>query len=213
MDKLKIVTVLKSGPKWLPEYVYNFKKGVDKHITIPYDFVCLSDLSLSVPTLPLNEIGSGFWSKIQIFRPEFQLTGPCLYFDLDTIITNNIDSMIEKFFNHNFLMLEDFWHPGQGASGILWWQGDYSNLWNEYVAGKQEDWSYTYRPKIRYGDQAFIRERVDFKLIQQVIQDSESIKRFNEEYYDKETKIWVFGEARFKPWLFLDHPIVSSNWS
>jgi hypothetical protein len=90
MEKLKIVTALRSGPGWIPEYVYNFKKGVDRHVTVPYEFVCISDINLNIPTLQMNSIGQGFWCKLQLFRPELKLTGPCLFFDLDTIIVNNI---------------------------------------------------------------------------------------------------------------------------
>jgi hypothetical protein len=83
MNKLTVITVLRSGPEWKPEFVYNFKKGLDKNLTRPFDFVCLSDINLNVDTVPLLDIGYGYWSKLQLFRPELNFTGPCLYFDLE----------------------------------------------------------------------------------------------------------------------------------
>lgn len=213
MNKLKIVTVLRSGPSWPAEYVYNFKKGVDKNITIPYEFICLSDIPLSVKTLPLNNIGKGFWTKLQMFRPELQLTGPCLYFDLDTVIVDNLDEMISAFIKYDFLMLEDPWIPGSSSSAMMWWQGDYSRLWSEYLTKHEDEWGWEYRSKKRYGDQAYIMERVNHSLIQKVIPDPNSIIRYSPKASKEGVKIWQFGSAKLKPWLFLDDPMISKNWA
>lgn len=209
---LKIITVLKSGPEWLPEYVYKFKKNLDKHITIPYEFVCLSDIELEIPTLPLVDSGPGYWSKIQLFRPEFNLNCECLYFDLDTIFSGNINQIVESFKKHNFLMLQDPWKPDQSGSGIMWWNSDYSELWNEYIKCDAEYWCKHYNKHPRYGDQGYIIDRVDHKQLQHVIDDPTWIAKFGKKQSLPSAKIIVFAGPRRKPWINLEHPDVVTHW-
>ena len=210
--KLKVITVLRSGPHWKAEYVYNFKKGLDKHLTIPFDFICLSDINLDVPTEKLLPAGQGYWSKLQMFRPELNLTGPCLYFDLDTIISGNIDDLVSSFFNHNFLMLQDPWKPEQSGSGIMWWNGDYSFLWNEYITQQEDFWNKSYNEHPRFGDQGYIIDRVAHKQIQSVIPDPTSVSRVTKKKAKPGVKIIVFAGPNRKPWLSLDHPDVIEHW-
>lgn len=209
---LKIITVLKSGPEWLPEYVYKFKRNLDKYITIPHDFVCISDIELDVPTLPLIQSGPGYWNKIQMFRPEFNLTDECLYFDLDTIFSGNIDQMIEHFQKHNFLMLQDPWKPEQSGSGVMWWKGDYSNLWNEYVTKEPRWWCNHYNEHPRYGDQGYIIDRVAHAQIQKVIPNSKWVSKIGRKLSGPETKLIIFAGPRRKPWLNTNHPDVIKYW-
>jgi hypothetical protein len=110
-EKIKIITLLKSGPGWLPEYVYRLHRAVDRHLNVPHEFICLTDIELGVRTLPLipmPEIDDTdipkFWYKVQLFRPELELTSGCIFLDLDTIIKGNIDHYIDTFRDHDFLM-------------------------------------------------------------------------------------------------------------
>jgi hypothetical protein len=135
-----------------------------------------------------------------------------LYFDLDTVIVSNIDAIINSFLTYDFLMLEDPWIKGSSSSAMMWWNGDYSFLWNEFVSLSESYWSYTYRPKNRYGDQAYIMERVKHQHIQSVIPNLKNIQRFNKSNPRDELKIWQFGSSKLKPWLFLDDPSVAENW-
>lgn len=213
MNNITVITVLRSGPKWLPEYVYNFKKGLDKNLSLPFKFICLSDITLEVETKPLLPIGDGFWSKIQMFRPDLNLTGPCLYFDLDTIIAGNIDDIIKKFYNYNFLMLRDPWKPPQSSSGMLWWQGDYSYLWNEYLNNTSEFWNKKYNSHPRFGDQGFIIDQVPSHFqMQSVIDEPNSISRVTKKESSKDVKIICFAGPHRKPWLSLTHPDVVKHW-
>jgi len=209
---LKIITVLKSGPEWLPEYVYKFKKNLDKHITIPYEFVCLSDVQLDVTTLPLINHGEGFWNKIQIFRPEFNLTKECLYFDLDTIFSGNIDQIVNNFKNYNFVMLQDPWKLNQSGSGIMWWNGDYSKLWTEYITKDSGYWSKLYNKHPKYGDQGYIIDRIDHHQLQNIVDDSRWIARFGKKSANSISKIIVCAGPNRKPWNNLNHPDVIKHW-
>jgi hypothetical protein len=213
MNKLTVITVLRSGPEWKPEFVYNFKKGLDKNLTRPFNFVCLSDIDLNVDTVPLLDVGQGFWSKLQLFRPELNFTGPCLYFDLDTIIKGNIDELVNTFENYNFLMLQDPWKPEQSGSGMMWWKGDYSKLWNEFITKPEKQWHKQYNEHPRFGDQGFIIDRVPHQQIQQVIANPSWVSKFSSKTSSESTKVIIFAGPRRKPWLNLDHPDVIKYWS
>ena len=76
-EKIKIVTLLKSGPAWLPEYVYRLHRAVDRHLNVPHEFICLTDIELGVRTLslvPMPEIDNNdipkFWYKVQLIHPD-----------------------------------------------------------------------------------------------------------------------------------------------
>lgn len=47
--KIKIIAVFKSSPTWIAKYVYILKKSFEKHLTIPHEFICLSDCQLEHP--------------------------------------------------------------------------------------------------------------------------------------------------------------------
>jgi hypothetical protein len=212
MNKLTVITVLRSGPDWKPEFVYNFKKGLDKNLTRPFNFVCFSDIDLDVETVPLLDVGQGFWSKLQLFRPELKFTGPCLYFDLDTIIKGNIDELVNTFENYNFLMLQDPWKPEQSGSGMMWWKGDYSKLWNEFITKPEKQWHNQYCEHPRFGDQGYIIDRVEHKQIQEVINNKTDICKFSKKESSPESKIIIFAGPKRKPWLNLNHPDIVNYW-
>jgi|AntAceMinimDraft_1070359.scaffolds.fasta_scaffold04205_7 hypothetical protein len=209
---IKIITVLKSGPEWIDDYVYKFKKNLEKHISVPFEFICLSDIQLTVNTLPLIDVGNGYWNKLQLFRPEFKLIANCLYFDLDTIFLNNIDDIILEIQKHHFLMLQDPWKPTQSGSGMMWWNGDYSHLWNEYLSRKPDVWAKLYNEHPRYGDQGFIIDRVDHQQIQQIVSNPAWIAKFGRKEANAISKILIFAGKNRKPWLNTSHPDVMKNW-
>jgi hypothetical protein len=68
----------------------------------------------------------GWWAKLELFR----LSGPILYFDLDTVITGDLTEIAE--YLHQFTMLRDFYYPDHPASGVMAWNGDYRYLLDDY---------------------------------------------------------------------------------
>lgn len=91
---LTVACVYRSGSRlYSARYVEVLRDMVARHLTVPYQFVCLSD----DPGVPCNRIPlitdwPGFYSKLELFRPGL-FSGPVLYFDLDTVIHRNIDSI------------------------------------------------------------------------------------------------------------------------
>lgn len=147
---LKVCCVLKSGGDYTPEYVERLKEGVDKHLSW-HQFICLSDMDVP-DRIPLENNWPGWWSKLEIFK----LTGKVLYFDLDTVINGDLSEIAD--YPHRFTMLQDFIQP-YNASGMMAWDGDYSNLYHEFKPGHIEQYK-------RGGDGEYIRKRINADTFQ-----------------------------------------------
>lgn len=134
---IKIACVLKSGDFNL-EYVFKLLRAVERTVSQKHSFVVLSDLYMppkgdpmwnglegtDIDWQPLRSDLPGWWSKMELFR----IPGPVLYFDLDTVLTGNIDDLCDavQSLDGEMLMLKGFRH-GDVASGIMGWNGN--KLW------------------------------------------------------------------------------------
>jgi len=122
-----VMTVLKSGGDFTEEHVLSLQLQIAAHTDTDYTFVCLTDFDLPDNFgIQLEEDLPGWHSKLELFRYEWG--GPVTYLDLDTVITSNIDDIL----NHkiSFGGLGDFNRPHRFASGMMQWTGDYSRILN-----------------------------------------------------------------------------------
>lgn len=187
----KVVTVLKSGGIYTPEHVYKLRDGVAKHLG--WDFVCLSDLELDCETLPLFHGWRGWYSKFEIFT----LTGPTLYFDLDTILTGDCRGWAAQAVNTDFCILRDRYrgkkNPQAMGSGIMAWREDaYYIYWHFLQAQNMSH---------PLGDQGIVEEVVKNPTFIQDLTDSVvSYKADILEGFpiNKATVVYFHGEP--KPW-------------
>lgn len=84
------------GNKFPIEYVYNLKSMVERNTTIDHRFVCLTDRKIDgIDTKILKPGYDGWWNKLQLFDPAQNLGERVVYLDLDTLITSNIDWLLE----------------------------------------------------------------------------------------------------------------------
>lgn len=159
---INIVCVLRSGGKvgYDATWVEKLYSAVRRHVTIPNRFVCLSDVDVCCERIPLNDTGKGFWSKLQLFKPNM-FTGPVLYIDLDTVICKNIDDIIKRVQGEQFVMWVET-DKQIHSSALMYWNGDFSNIWNKYKENP-EHWHSLYASPPLYGDQAVISESVIHK--------------------------------------------------
>jgi len=78
-----------------------------------------------------------WWYKMQLFNPEHH-AGPLLYFDLDTVVVNNID-WIWKQSTAYFWAVRDFkhlWRPTHNGvnSSVMWWDTQrYQPVWETFI--------------------------------------------------------------------------------
>jgi len=218
--KIKIITLLKSGPNWLPEYVYRLHRALDRNITVPYEFICLTDVPLGVRTLPLIPMPDvddtnipKFWYKIQLFRKELDLTQGCIFLDLDTIVKGNIDHYMQGLQEHDFLMATSPYRGEISCSYFMWWKGDYSWIWDKFNEKPVVEWNQHYHKanEGKYGDQGFISDHVEHDYIQHVMDSTEDIIRVTRNGSGDQARIVVFAGKR-KPWDMPWHKDVQEHW-
>ena len=125
---VKVVCVLKSGGDYDWEYVSRLCRGVKEHLTLKHEFFCVTDMPNKysfIRQVPLEKGWGGSWAKIEVFRAK----GEVLYLDLDTVLSGNIDHIINDMSSlmasalskDLFFMLEAFKKDEEWASGVMYW--------------------------------------------------------------------------------------------
>lgn len=150
------------------DYVDKLYNMLNRHLTRPVNLHVYTEESRTVPTHMIKHslidwgIGGAkkaWWYKMQLFNNEHH-NGPLLYFDLDTVITNNIDWIWQLSTKH-FWSVRDFkylWRPSNYSvnSSVMWWDTNrYKYIWAETVRRKLTDLLVRY-----HGDQDFITELI-----------------------------------------------------
>ena len=99
MSKINVCCV-KEGDKYDSDYVNTLYLMTKRYLTIPFDFICLTENSQNllkqIKVISLDDRSiKGWWNKCLLFKPGL-LSSSCLYLDLDMIIIKNIDEFIIK---------------------------------------------------------------------------------------------------------------------
>jgi hypothetical protein len=174
MNNINIVCV-KWGTKYGAEYVNRLYAAVQRHTTVETRFHCYTDdaaglnTNIITHTLPNSEL-EGWWNKMYLFnRDNGLIPGETVfYIDLDTLITGNIDHILQTR-SERIVMLRDFYHgiaksAGEIASGLMMWQhGDYHYLWDRFIRNPQ----YAIASVRPHGDQHYIAKEIDRWVIWQ----------------------------------------------
>ena len=207
---ITIAMIYKTGGDYQASDVDKLARAVRRNLTVPHKIVCLTD----VPTVvyramtqdkllnayPLNHDLPGWLSKMELFK----IHGPLLCFDLDTIISGNIDMLAEWVLQANsdkdLLMLRGFYRQDQ-CSGILGWKSSLHWIFSRFVAqtnikfaqtsnGVNVCWGkHTYR-----GDQEWLRALVTSQLNVTMAQDVQlGIRSYKVHIKDNEQQALPFG--------------------
>ena len=116
---------------------------VSRNISIPYEFVCLTDDRTPIKDVrSIVQVNAGYnkqwWHKIHMFDPSLPLQGRILYFDLDVVVFNNIDKLIHNV-DDQFYGIRDFnrafhrdWHQ-LNSSVMSWVHGLEDNIYKEFI--------------------------------------------------------------------------------
>jgi hypothetical protein len=157
---ITVICVLRSGGIYTPEWVSKLSRGVERNLSLPHCFVCLTDMRMhiaGVQPIRLPEGWPGWWSKICLFHPDVGLAGPTLYFDLDTLIVGSLDGIAAH--PHGFTMAHEYYRPARFCSTAMAWSGDHSEIWRQMKADPERVMrEYRSRADGRIGDQAFIED-------------------------------------------------------
>ncbi len=215
-NKLVISCVLKTGGIYDHNYVNALANAIRRNVTIPYEFVCLTDdssnFNSNVDTvIPFKHDYKKWWGKIELFRPDIFQGKQVFFLDLDTVIIDNIDNIVSKQFE--FCGLRDFYKTVTLGSGLMSWQHDkYHHVYERFV--KNSTYIMNNTPE---GDQRWINENVkSMKYFQDIFgnnvvsykKDCVKNKAFR---IPKNTKIVCFHGLP-KPHQ-IDYPEIRDHWT
>lgn len=138
MTKTRNIICMKWGTKYGPQYVNTLRSMVDRHLTEPFRFICLTDDDAGIddgvecfpiPELKIEDGPERGWKKLNVFRTGlWNLQGPTLFLDLDVVVTDSIEPLFEH--PGKFLIIHD-WAKGSrdiGNSSVF-----------RFEAGEHED--------------------------------------------------------------------------
>jgi hypothetical protein len=208
---INVVCVLRNGGKvgYDATWVEKLKNSVARNLTLEHRFICLSDVNVPCEHIPLISHNAGFWAKLELFRPSL-FDCPELYIDLDTVICANLDDLVDRIKDQQFVMLLET-DKNVVSSAVMWWQGDHSYLWDQYLEISSKEIKEKYSKMPRYGDQAFIEDYTDHTLLQDYI-PTEWVGFSSQREISTDTKILIFRKVSQKPSTMLDHPLVQQHW-
>jgi hypothetical protein len=131
--------VLRSGGQYTAEHAQRLMRQVP-------GLVCLSDQIIrGAMTIPLKTSWPGWWAKMELFDPG--ITGPVMYYDLDTTVFSEPDTPDRT------TVLTNFYFPKKIGSGLMFLtDGDRARVWEAFVKDPRY-WMKFYSVQ---GDQAFI---------------------------------------------------------
>ena len=110
------------GNKYGKDHVNRLYRMVERNCSLPFSFYCISDKQQDCNTIFVKkELDlESYWWKIELFNLDFK--DPTLYFDLDVVIHNNIDSFFDKI-NDNIVTIKGSdigeFYPYDGRFTIL----------------------------------------------------------------------------------------------
>jgi hypothetical protein len=146
LPNIEKVTVLcvKFGTKYGINYVERLRNMVARHMTVPYEFACLTDDPTPITGVRIIlQRSSGYlkpwWHKVHMFDPTLDIQGRILYVDLDVVICNNLDKLVSGM-NNEFMGIQDFnrkFHANWrmlNSSVMSWRHGTQSDIWHKFVA-------------------------------------------------------------------------------
>ena len=195
--KITILCV-RFGNKYGREYVELLRNMVKRHMTIPYEFACLTDDQHTIEGVrtiyqPNANYQRGWWHKVHMFDPNLPLRGRILYFDLDVVICSNIDKL-GLYCQDQFLGIHDFnrkfyasWKY-LNSSVMAWTHGTQSHIYEQFKS-KPAD------AQRLQGDQDWI-----WKLCQNKLKfwPREWIQSYKWEIRSREDLAVVNGKRQFK---------------
>lgn len=137
-----MILCVRFGNKYGREYVERLRNMVSRHISVPYEFACLTDdrhpiddvRSIYQPSAGYQKL---WWHKIHMFDRDLPLVGRILYFDLDVVIHGNIDKLTKFTFNQ-LVGIRDFnrkFYPGWqylNSSVMSWNHGSQHHIYESF---------------------------------------------------------------------------------
>ncbi len=175
-DHYRDCVCLIHGNKYSWNYVDKLYSMLSRHSSQPIRLHVMTESSRFVPS-PLHKIAldpwpgiegprSAWWYKLQLFNIE-KLSDPMVYFDLDTVILNNID-WIWQGDSGRFWAVRDFqylWKPAAehvNSSIMRWNPNRYYWIWEDFNRHSIATITKQYRGDQEYLDDVLPRSHLSF---------------------------------------------------
>lgn len=122
-----IVACVWWGTLYPVEYVEKLRNSVKRNLSIPYEFVCITDNEVPEGVTqikpPLSDSNKGWWQKVGLFHPDlFPSDARILYLDLDIVIVGSLDNLVSV--QEPFCMIENYGpnkrHAAHNSSVLVW---------------------------------------------------------------------------------------------
>ena len=186
------------GNKYTRDYVQKLYNMVQRHLTVPYKFYCFTDHTnmfdhvygdIIYKDLPLKGY-KGWWNKLQLFNTDIGLQGVNLYFDIDIVITKNIDCFATYGEDNSFCIINDFEREfNEYNSSIMKWNNDTASIiWKNYI-----EWQDHYNNY--HNDQQVITDIIRDKDILKIYPDEWS---FSYKWYSRENPRFHISEQTYE---------------
>ena len=145
-----MITVLcvRFGTQYGREYVERLRNMVSRHLTVPYEFVCLTNDPTPIEgvrniVIPEQKYAKLWWHKVHMFDPSLGITNRILYFDLDVVIHASINKLVETA-NNDFYGIKDFnrsFHNNWNylnSSAMTWIGGSSVDVWDQFKTDPEQ---------------------------------------------------------------------------
>ena len=200
-SSISVICVLKSGGTYTGDYVQKLFSSIKRNSVMMdnIDYVCLTDMQLKengFRVLPLKHDWNGWWSKAEIFRPNICASQYAIYFDLDTVIVQDISDLLSYDMGQSFFGLRP-WNEkkralGGFASGVMRWDTKlYVSLYSEFEK-KAEDNMQQYQGDQDYFSSIMKRQQWPWKALQDYFPGIYSYKRNCRSGLPKDARIVCF---------------------
>lgn len=136
-----IVLVLKSGGIYTPRHAEILAEQIFHNSPRHIPVLCLTDMDCParVKCSPLKYNLPGWWSKMELFRPDIK--GDLLYFDLDTAIGASLRDIVAV---DKLTLLRDFYRDGtrklEGLQSAMMFlpEADRAEVWDAFIANPKK---------------------------------------------------------------------------
>jgi hypothetical protein len=222
---ITILTVWKKNAIYDNTWVKKIQNSISRNLTTKHKHICFTNENLDFcETIKfdnsLPDPGEGYWYKTNLYRNLPQTSGPCLYFDLDMVITGTLDPMVNSLLNYttddkelwgakspfipNNLPDTDYFN-----SSIIFWRKNPTHLWDKFLSKSPKVWKMSTKTKYTHGDQAFVANNSKFGFVNDYCPQN-FIERLKN-YQEGKTSI-IFFAGKEKPNGFLLNNAVNKHW-
>lgn len=226
LAKINIITVWKTYENnfYDKDWLLKIQNSVTRNLKYTHEHICLTNETLDhCKTIPFsNQINDshGYWYKLEMFRDLLDLQGPCLYFDLDLVITGNLDPIVNSLVNINdnkeiWGLYSPFVRSTASTdkhffnSSMLFWKKNPTHLWDKLITSTIKGWNRHCKDEFTHGDQAFISTFSKFGFINDHCPKNSISSLVS--YVEGETSVLLFAGKR-KPNAYMHNPIIEKNW-